>query len=351
MPEHVATVLASDRPTLRVISSPRAIPDANAIAAAFDTWMLTQSHSDASGRVYTREESIGIALENALAAVRDGTRRNEIKPLMDFLESFQRMFPSFARDMRSPIPKESSRPNIPLSEGLKDRLTLKAKRNQELALFFLQALQPDAPTQMKKEVDNLVVLLNVLKEKRVSLASVALQFINGARAQAGVVNVLSQNGYSLYLLNVQDKAEILAYDVLGHTDIIAVKDHYLLFLDIKGRNSIELPDTVDALDKSDFTKRHIIEIVHPDYVLRPDHRERHEKLREHFISISGIETELSMRHLTIVVPTDLSYMDPIGRLDPQKAGELLGLLHQQHQQKDHPLRRRIPDLQEARRVL
>ncbi len=206
-----------------------------------------------------------------------------------------------------------------VSEERKDRdfKLEQARFNQILAQHYTTALALSGEKRLAAQfLSGLVSALARLPIDHVEMYSM---LNNGARAQAGICNTLSQK-CDIVLPDTSEKSnDVENWDLRG-VDCVLITEKEVLLIDAKSRASYSAVVEVEELqvgDRRDIAYEALVTLYGQrgcDRLFGPDY------LRSDKFS------NLSIRHLEVTVPTNPEHMSRLGELDSHHQQELMEAL-------------------------
>ena len=208
---------------------------------------------------------------------------------------------------------------LPLTER-REYVLEQAKFNQKLATAFFHAARLDATNPERIRIEAFVAFMRALDQRQdVNGLGAYREILNGALAQAGLMNWLDKIGCYIIVPDYEDDAEMLQTDIKG-VDFVAVTPRgTLLLIDAKGRLIDTKPGErvrppIIERDPDDIEHDHPardLTLHHLEHVSSMDTRRKYPGINR-----ALIQRSLFAPHYRIAVPTTESILH-VGELSPE----------------------------------
>lgn len=302
-----ATILEQHGPTTLPPDAPPVTWDPKELAGAF-TRVFDSFKISSTGEAVKYTTAVS-ELMGWVARSDVSTLKGDELAVAQFIKHYVNLL-SDAVDLAEASPLHEVRPRR-LTE---DELTEYARTNQQLVQDYFYLSGQNATDEQKQHASDFFNIIMALPSGEMLKDIVASQ-LRGAQAQAGLMRLLSENGWRVFVPDVTNPKEVALWDVDGDVDLVAYQpgSKKLLLINTKGRTSLE--------DDPEHQQRHVAEIVHYPLDNAGERAVLHKEITKQVNQLLADEgqTKLptSYSWLRVTIPTSREYLDAIGVITDQ----------------------------------
>lgn len=218
---------------------------------------------------------------------------------------------SDAVDFAEATPLHENRPGRLTDE----ELTQYARMNQLLVQDYFYLNGTSATEDQRRNANDFFEFVTALPHLDMLKDIIASQ-LRGAQAQAGLMRLLSENGWQVYVPDINNANEVKTWDVEGDVDFVAYQpgSKKLLLINSKGRTAKD--------DGAGRQQRHVAEVEHYPFEESNPRAQIHNDIMHHVTQLLSEKGHTNFPRkfvwLRVTIPTSRDYLNPIGVITDQR---------------------------------
>lgn len=189
-----------------------------------------------------------------------------------------------------------------------------AQINQRLVQDYFYLIGPNATDRQRQNAVSFFEFVMALPTREM-LKDILASQLRGAQAQAGLMRLLTDYGWTVYVPDVKNAEEMKTWDVQGDVDLVVWKPglRKLLLINSKGRAAMG--------EGADRKQRHVAEVEHYPFdessPRAPIHYGIMQQVRNSLKSEGHTGLPEKVTWLRVTIPTDRDYLSSTGVITDQ----------------------------------